>query len=156
MLDALEWTSGPYLVVQAFMSLGLVSDAPDSVGEDGDGLFPLRLVQEDARRVWRVPVESEVSLRARFPRDAHRRVRLSDRVQVDFGEDLGPFPVGERAADEPEDFSDEEEPVHRQDVSPDDSSDDDGYESGRVLAGKEPERRSIFPGEVPWAACAPY
>jgi hypothetical protein len=107
-------------MVQALMSLGLVLDAPDSVGEDGDGLFPLRLVREDAGRVRRGRVEPEVSHRARFPRDAHRRVGFSDGAQVNFGEDLGSLPVSERAADKPEDFSDEEEPVYRQDVSPDD------------------------------------
>jgi hypothetical protein len=140
MLGALEWTSCPYLVVQALMSLGLVPDAPDSVGEDGDGLFRLRLVREDARRVRREPVEPEMSLRSRFPRDAHWRVRLSDGAQVDFGEELGPFLVSERAADKPEDFSDEEESVHRQDVSPDDSSDDAGYRVFDIESESRPGR----------------
>jgi hypothetical protein len=150
MLVALELTSCPDLVVEAFMSLCLVPDAPDCVGEDGDGLFPLRFVREDAGRVRRGPVEPEVSHRGRFPRDAHRCVRLSDGAQVDFGEDLGSFPVSERAIDEPEDFSDDEEPVHRQDVSSDDWSDDDGYKGRRVVAGKKLERRSSFPGGGPW------
>jgi hypothetical protein len=150
MLVALEWRSCPYLVVQAFMRLDLVPDVPDSVGEDGDGLFPLRLVREDARRVWCGPVEREVSHRARLPRDAHWRVSLSDGAQFDFGEDLGSFPVSERAADEPEDFTDEEEPVHREDVSRDDWSDDDGYKGGRVVAERELERRSTFAGGSPF------
>jgi hypothetical protein len=81
---------------EVFMSLSLVPDAPDSVCEDGDGLFLLRFVREDAGRVWRDPVESEVSHRAWFPRDVHWRVRVSDGAQVDFGEDLGPLPVSER------------------------------------------------------------
>jgi hypothetical protein len=76
-------------------------------------------------------------------------VRLSDGAQVDFGEEFGSFPVSERTADEPEDFSDEEEPVDRQEVSADDSSDDGGYKGGRVVAGKKQERRSTFPGG-PW------
>jgi hypothetical protein len=50
----------------------------------------------------------------------------------------------ERALDDPEDFGDEEELVHRQDVSPDDSSDDDRYSGGRVVAGRELEWRSTF------------
>jgi hypothetical protein len=51
MLVALEWAFCPSLVVQAFVSLGLVPDGRDSVGEDGDGLFLLRLLLEGVRRV---------------------------------------------------------------------------------------------------------
>jgi hypothetical protein len=86
MLVALEWTSCPYLVVQAFMSLGFVPDALDSVGEDGDGLFPFRLLQGPVRSCRTGSVTSEV-----VARDAHRCVRLSDGAQVDFGEELGLF-----------------------------------------------------------------
>jgi hypothetical protein len=132
MLIALKWTSYPYLMDQAFMSLGLVLDASDFVCEDGDGLFPLRFVREDTGRVRCDRVEPEVSHQARFPRDAHRRVRLSDGAQVDSGEYLGPFTVSEWAADKPEDFSNKEEPVYRQDVSPDDWSDDDGIKAGEL------------------------
>jgi hypothetical protein len=78
------------------MSLSLVLDVSDSVCEDGDDLFLLRFVREDAGKVWHDPVESEVSHRARFPRDSHWRVRVSDGAQFDFGEDLGPLPVSER------------------------------------------------------------
>jgi hypothetical protein len=67
MLGALEWAPCAYLVVQACVSLGLIPDAPDSVGEDRDGLVPLRLVREEVRSVRRCRAEPEVSLGARFP-----------------------------------------------------------------------------------------
>jgi hypothetical protein len=103
MLGALEWACSPHLVVQAFMSLCLVSTEADPRDPNRGALLSLELDRDLARSVRLGPLEPEASHIALFPGDARMRAWLLDGTLGGFEADPGPLPEDQRAPDGPDD-----------------------------------------------------